>query len=150
MQPPSPNIDDALPSNLSFHYLRRLVNLPDRWIIVVVLSNQLPDDVCAGLIDVVVQRFSATIALNDAYHFSPRALARALTHELLELAMYQMWTVFSDALTSVSDVGRRAELEQQMRRERDRQIDQRLAAMPFWTPYDIPIPKAAVHAYESS
>lgn len=138
---------ELLPTTLTFDYLRRLVNISPRWSITVIFDTTLPPDACAGL-QANAQQFRATVSINPAYHFSAKALARALTHELLELATHGMWSVFADTVKAVSDVGQRSELEARMRRERDREVDTRLANMPFWSPYDIPIPKECVDAYE--
>lgn len=138
---------DLLPAAMSFDYLRRLVNISPRWSITVQWDDTLPEGTCAGL-TANPQQFRAVISLSPAYHFTAKALGRAVTHELLELAMQGMWSVFADTVKAVSDLGQRSELEDRMRRERDRQIDSRLDAMPFWTQYDIPIPKACVDAYE--
>jgi hypothetical protein len=138
---------EMLPDAMSFDYLRRLVNISPRWTIAVQWDTTLPAHTCAGL-TASAQQGCATISLSPLYHFSVQALGRAITHELIELAMHGIWAVFADTVQAIADPTHRGELETRMRRERDRQVDARLDSMPFWSQYDIPVPKACVDTYE--
>mgnify|MGYP001613681270 FL=1 len=77
----------------------------------------------------------ATIYINANYHFSGAALARAITHELLELATVDTWLIFKQG-------NHPPELEQRYRNARDKQIDQRMSTMPFWCAYDVPVARS--------
>jgi hypothetical protein len=136
-----------LPPSLSVEYLRRLVNVHERWSLTI-RYGRLPSSVCASLRNVSPQQFKATIIINPKFHFTGKAMARTITHELLELSLWNLWAVFLDTLAVVENPEIRSDLESRMRRERDRQIDERLKGMPFWTEFDIPVLKSAVQEYE--
>lgn len=124
-----------LPPGITFDYLRKLVNLDPIWNIQVLYDTAM-DIQYAAQVDWDHATHSAMVCINANYHFSDRALARAITHELLELATVDTWIIFKQ-LSSAS--GRNEVVEQQYRTARDKQIDQRLGAMPFWGNYDVPV-----------
>ena len=142
---------NLLPTDLPVAYLRQLVNLSARWTLTLRFAkpNEIPADKCAG-IEHDLGTFHALILINPHYHFSGPALARAICHELLELTMAGMWTVYADTLRHITDPEIRSHHEKRMRRERDRQVDQRLNALPFFTEFDIPIPRSIVEDYEKT
>jgi hypothetical protein len=132
------SVTSSLPPALSLGFLCRLVGLDSRWSITTELAD-LPFDRCSALTD--VRGYSATILISNQFHYSGKALARAVTHELLELAMYPMWSVFMSTVSNIADPIMRQTYENNMRSARDSYIDSRLNNMPFWTEFDLPIPK---------
>lgn len=130
---------DVLPTGITLTYLRKLVGVSPKTAITIRYDTKLPEDKCCGL-DWVDGGAEALLTVNPTYAFSPAALARAITHELLELSMARMWDVTLEGFSRIADKATRERLIGLARKERDRLIEERLRCMPFWSDTDVPIP----------
>ncbi len=123
-----------LPPGMTLEYLCRLNHVDAKWNIIALLDRAMDTEQIAQL-EWDHATHSATIYINDNFHYSGAALAKVISHELIELTMVDTWLIFKQVNTQ-------PETEQQYRTARDKQIEQRLSTMPFWAAYDVPVARS--------
>jgi hypothetical protein len=132
---------ELLPPGLTFEYLRKLAGVDPVWDIRVEWIEL--DLVLSMAVTWDLGTMSATIQVNPAYLFTARAMARGITHELLELQSIDTWIVVWESTRTLAS-GQRLDFEHKYRTARDRQISQRLGQMPFWSGADLPVHQSAL------
>jgi hypothetical protein len=124
-------------------YLRGLALVEESWRIHI---EVLP--ICRrryAALDVNYSSYRARVLLNAEYAFTRASAARAVTHELLELATIDMWRVQQATLGKI-ETPERGALEERARAVRDGYIERRLRAMPFWSEMDVPVLRESLNA----
>ncbi len=137
---PAPAISDH-----TLRYLQSIAGVARDKTIQLEYVDSLPN---SNVASTSVRYSNVTIRLSNEYAFTAASLQRTILHELLEVAMHDMWEVFRETLAD-TPLAARSKHEQRMRSARDHFIDSRMIVLEgaLFGPGDWPVPKRKSYVY---